>query len=201
MQQLEVLESPRARQMRAAAQVDERSVGIQGDRLVVCELVEPLQLERVVLEPPLSYFPIHLLALEPIVRPNHLTHLRLDRLEIIGRERSRHLEVVVEPVLDCRPEPNLRFRVELSHRGRQHMRGRVPQHVERRRIAVRQNLERDVFINRAVQVPHLAADARGDRSLRETRADLFGYLARRSAGRYVTGRPVWQGNANGFWHR
>src|SRR6266480_7361530 len=50
VQQLEMLDAPRARHMRSATQVHERAVGVHRDHLVRAEVVDPLELERVVLE-------------------------------------------------------------------------------------------------------------------------------------------------------
>src|SRR5439155_788600 len=110
VQQLEVFDLPRARDVGPAAQVDERAVGIDGDHLVRAQVLDALELERVVGEAALRLRPVYLLAYKGVVGPYHLVHLGLDPLQILGRERCRHLEVVVEAVLDGRPEPGLRQR-------------------------------------------------------------------------------------------
>src|SRR2546423_5890884 len=48
VQQLEVLEVRGVRQVWAAAEIDERAVRISRDDLVVRELAQPLQLERII---------------------------------------------------------------------------------------------------------------------------------------------------------
>ena len=45
--QLEVLEIRRVRDMRTAAEIDERAVGVSRDHLVVTQLAQPLELERI----------------------------------------------------------------------------------------------------------------------------------------------------------
>ena len=52
-------------------------------------------------------------------------HLRLDALGVLGRERLG-VEVVVEPVLDGRPDRHLRVRAQPLDGVRHHVRRRVP---------------------------------------------------------------------------
>ena len=54
-----------------------------------------------------------------------LAHLRLDLLEVGGRQRSRQIEVVVEAVLDGRTDAELRVGEDVEHRGRHHVRRTV----------------------------------------------------------------------------
>jgi len=51
VQQLEVLQVGRVGDVRSAAEVDEGSVGVGGDDLVVRKLAQALQLERIVRKP------------------------------------------------------------------------------------------------------------------------------------------------------
>ena len=74
---------------------------------------------------------IHLLAHERILLRRDLPHLVLERGEILRRERLGDLEVVVEAVLDRRAEADLRVGAQASHGRREHVRGRMAQHVER----------------------------------------------------------------------
>ena len=54
-----------------------------------------------------------------------LAHLRLDLLEVGGRQRPRQIEVVVEAVLDGRTDAELRVGEDVEHRGRHHVRRAV----------------------------------------------------------------------------
>ena len=74
---------------------------------------------------------VELGALERLRLGDDLAHARLDRLEVLGRERPGHVEVVVEAVLDGGADGDLRHREELDHRLGHDVRGRVPQDVER----------------------------------------------------------------------
>ena len=75
MQQLEVLEPAGARHVGPAAEIRERAVGIDRDGLVVAQLRDPLQLERIVGEPPVRLVAVHDFAHERIVALGHLAHL------------------------------------------------------------------------------------------------------------------------------
>src|SRR5205814_356407 len=70
-------------------------------------------------------------VLEGLPRRDDLAHPRLDLLEIFRRESRLAREVVVEAVLDRRPAGDLDLRVQLRHRGREHMRGGMTEAVER----------------------------------------------------------------------
>ena len=176
-----MLDLPRARHVRPAAQVDERSVGIDGDHLVRPQVLDALELERVVREAALRLRPVHLLAHERVIGFHHLVHLGFDPLEVVRRERRRDLEVVVEAVLDRGPESDLGVREELAHRGGEHVGGRVAQHVQCLRVLVREDRDLHAVGQRARQVPHLPVHARGDGRLGEARADRFGQIGRGGA--------------------
>ncbi len=68
-------------------------------------------------------------AREPLTLLDDLAHPGLDLLEVLGLERLGHVEVVVEAVGDGRPDAEPRVGVELLHRLRHHVRGRVAQDV------------------------------------------------------------------------
>ncbi len=57
-------------------------------------------------------------------------HRLLERLEVLGGEGLGHVEVVVEAVRDERADAELRVGAQLLHRLRQHVGGRVAQHIE-----------------------------------------------------------------------
>ena len=148
VQQLEVVEATRCRQVRSAAEVDERAIGIHRDHLIVAQLFDPLQLERVVLESSFRFVPIDLFAHEGKVLLHHFAHPVFDRCEIFRGEGTLDLEVVVEAIFDSGSEADVRLRIELSHRRSQDVRGRVPQHIESFRLAFRQDFERNGFGDR-----------------------------------------------------
>src|SRR5215475_5432288 len=55
----------------------------------------------------------HDAAAEALALPDDLAHLLLDGLEVVRAERLRHVEVVVEAVLDRRPDAELRLREQV----------------------------------------------------------------------------------------
>ena len=95
--------------VRTAAQIDERSVGVGRDHFVRAEILDALELERIVGEPLERLAARDLLAHERILLRHDLPHLGLERGEILGRERLGDLEVVVEAVVDRRTEADLRI--------------------------------------------------------------------------------------------
>ena len=102
MQQLEVLEPAGPRDVRPAAEIHEGAVGVYRDGLIVAQLVDPLQLQRIVGETAPGLGPIDHLADEGEIPGGHLGHLGFQPFQVLGGERPVHLEVVVEPVLDRR---------------------------------------------------------------------------------------------------
>ena len=140
--ELERLDPLRARRVRAAAQIGERTVGVERDGLervggvgIPDQVLD--QLDLVVLALGLEALERlgdgHVLAHERLVGGDVLAHLRLDPLEVgIGdRDPLGELEVVVEAVLDRRADRDLDPRVELEHRRREHVRGVVADQPER----------------------------------------------------------------------
>ena len=65
--------------------------------------------------------------LERMVRFDLLFHLRLDLLEILGRDAVGQFDVVVKAVLDRRTGGELRFRPDLEDGRGQDVRSGVPQ--------------------------------------------------------------------------
>ena len=176
--QLERRDVPGGRQVRPAAEVLPRQRAVLADVVVDGELaaadlglgalgrsrrsaaLEADQLELVGLGRELGAGVVvgDLAAHERLPLLDDLLHLLLDGGEIVGGERRRDVEVVVEAVLDRRPDAQPGVRVQLLHRLRHDVRGRVPQdrpavgRVDRHRLDVVAVLE-DVS-----QVAQLAAD-------------------------------------------
>ena len=65
------------------------------------------------------------LQLERMVGGDALAHPLLDRGQVVGRQRPGQLEVVVEAVIDDRPDPELRAGEQVEHRLGQDVRGGV----------------------------------------------------------------------------
>ena len=123
VQQLEVLEARRVRHVRAAAQVDERPVGVGRDDLVVAELGEALELERIVGETLLRFArdrpPRARTETSP---PTTLRISSSNRARSSGVNGCVDLEVVVEAVVDRGTEADLRVGAQAAHRGREDVR-------------------------------------------------------------------------------
>ena len=191
VQQLEVLEPPGVGHVRAAAQVDERTVRVRRDDLGgVGEVVEPLELERVVDEALARLRHADLLAHERILLRHHLAHLGLELLEVLGREGRRDLEVVVEAVVDGRAEADLRVGAQPSHRRGEDVRGRVAQHRERVGIALGEDAERAAAPQRRHEILDLAVHRDGDRGHEQPLADRAHDVGRERAGRHHARGPV-----------
>ena len=131
-QQLERLDALGRRRVRAAAEVGEAVVGVERDGRDALALHQVLdQLDLVVLllagEALERLVDRDVLAHERLVGLDVLAHLGLELLEVVlgDGDALGELEVVVEAVGDRRADRDLRARVQLEHRGGQHVRGVV----------------------------------------------------------------------------
>src|SRR4029453_18672669 len=109
-------------------------LGVEGDRAV--RGVDELDLVVLALlgEEALGLLGRDLAALPGATLGELPANLLLDPLERVLADRLRKLEVVVEAVLDRRPDRDLRARVEAANRLREQVRRRVAQDVERVRV-------------------------------------------------------------------
>ena len=116
------------------------------------------------------------LAHEVLVGLDVLAHLGLDRLEVLLGELHavRELEVVVEAVLDRRPDRDLHAGVELHHRGGEHVRGVVADQPEAVLVAAGHDLDARAVLERRLEVPELAVDADSERRPGQALADRAG---------------------------
>ena len=152
---LECLHPARRGHMRPAAEIDEVAVAIKRDHLAgLGEALDEVRLHEVVAlsKGPQSLLARLILANELLVARHHFGHLRLDRFEVIGRERSRAIEVVKESRVRRRAVTQLGLRKKLQHRSRHHMRRRMPHHLERLGIVLPQQLQLNVFLDRRMQI-------------------------------------------------
>ena len=200
-EQLERLDPLGRRRVRAAAEIGEGPVRVQRhglDPVVAHEVLD--QLDLVVL--PLADEPLErrarrdVLALEHLVGLHVLAHLRLERLEVVlgDVDALGELEVVVEAVVDRRADRDLRAGIEVQHRRRQHVRGVVPDQVERLRVPVRddRHLRHAVRRQRACEIAHLAVDLHGERGAGQPLADRCREIGARGAFRQVLAGSVWE---------
>jgi hypothetical protein len=108
----------------------------------------------------------------------------LDLLQILLADRLRKVEVVVEAVLDRRPNRELHARIELRHGLRQQVRGRVAEDGERIRVVLvadGQDLDRLAVAQRQAQILHVSVHAHEHRLLGELRPDCARSVEARSA--------------------
>ena len=98
-----------------------RRPALEADQLALVRLAGELD-ERVVIR--------DLTAHEGLALVDDALHHLLQRPQVLGGERGLDVEVVVEAVTDRRADAQARVGVHLLHRLREHVRGRVAQHVE-----------------------------------------------------------------------
>ena len=90
-----------------------------------------------------------------------------------GRERLVAEEVVIEAVLDHRPDGHLRAGPQRLHRFGQHMRGVVADQFERARVLAGDELDLRVLLDRVGEVGELAVERHRDRALGERGRDAL----------------------------
>ena len=209
-EQLERLDALGGGRVRAAAEVGERAVGVERDRLdpvVAHEVLD--QLDLVVL--PLAHEPLerragrHVLALEDLVGLHVLAHLGLDRLEVVLGDVHAlgELEVVVEAVVDRRPDRDLGPGIEVQDRGGQHVRRVVPDQLQRLGIPARDDRHprRGAVARRqrSCEITHLAVDLHGQRGPGQPGPDRGREIGAGGAVRQILARPVWKLDLHRRW--
>ncbi len=172
---------PGAGHVRALAQVEEPTVLVDRDHLVSVELLEALELERVVTEQLACLVFGDASTREGLIRRGDLCHLFLEFLEIFGRKGLVDLEVVVETVVDRRAEPDAGSRTQLAHGGGENVRRRVPQNHQGLRVLLGEDRDRGVGLDGLREADGLAVDHGRHRGLGETRADSRRHVTRRGA--------------------
>ena len=146
--------------MRAAAQVEPVALVVERDRLAFRNVIEQVQLVALAqrLEAPAGGRPAHDLALERLVGGDDLRHPRLDPLEVLGRERLVAGEVVVEAVLDRRPDRDLGAGVQVLDRLGHDVGAVVADDRQRRLVLVADEAHVSAVRQLAREVPELAVD-------------------------------------------
>ena len=177
-EQLERLDPPGVRGVRAAAQVGEGPVRVQRDgvdALVADQVLDQLHLVGLVLGPEARDrgAGADVLARERLARLDVLAHLGLERGQVVlGHAHAvRELEVVVEAVLDRRADRDARAGIEVEHRRREHVRGVVADQLERLGRALGHDLDPLPVGERTREVADVAVDLDGERGAREAGAD------------------------------
>ena len=159
--------------VRSAAQIEPVALAIQRDGLVARQVLDDLRLVflALVLEEPDRLVAVDHLADEFFPARDDLAHLRLDRSEILRRERLVAGEVVIEPVSDRRPDGHLRAGIQLLHRLGQHMRRVVADQLQRLGIAAGDEHNVGVVFDLGGQIDQLAVQLHGQGGAGEARTD------------------------------
>ena len=180
-----------------AAEVGEVALAVEGDRPVggvdELDLVGlPLGLEE-----PAGLVAIDLEALPGSALGDLPADLLLEPLEVLLVDRLGELEVVVEAVLDRRPDRDLRPRIEPAGRLGEQVSGRVAQHREGVRVvpvARRQDLDRGAVGKRQPEILHPAVEPHEHRLLGELRPDRARRVEAGGAVGELQLRPVGKGH-------
>ena len=169
-EQLEGLDLSGRRDVRAPAEIDEIPLLVDADHLVRFEVVDHLDLVGLAPlgEQGAGVLAGELAAPDGHVRPGQLDHAALDALEIIGRERLRHVEVVVESLFDRRTDGQLRFGKQLLGGLGHQVRRAVPVHLPALGIAEGQHLQGGVPVQPVVQIDLVAVDLGRERRLAQS---------------------------------
>ncbi len=139
----------------------------------------------------------HLLG-EGFVAGDDLAHLFLDGVEVFRRERLVAEEIVIEAVLDHRPDGDLRARPQCLHRFGEHVRGVMANELERARVVAGEELDLCVVIDRVGKVGKLAVERHGDRALGERRRNALGDVEAGGVLRILPARAVGKGHSDHF---
>ena len=171
-------EPPGRREMRSAAEIDERSLAVDRDRLALGDGRDDLrlvlladaakELHRVGAAPDL--------ALNGLVAGHDRAHPFLDPFEVVGGERLVAGEVVVEAVLDGGSDGDLGPGPELLDGLREDVRRIVAQEVEPAGFGPGDEGRADIGVDEGGEVAQLAVDAQGDRVASESPADGLGEI-------------------------
>src|SRR5919201_2922036 len=176
LHQPERAEPSRRRNVRTETQVRPPVVAIDGDRLTeralaLVEALDDLPLVWLVAEALERLGPRDFLSDERLVGGHDLAHPTLDLGQVGFGDRSRQLEVVVEAVVDRRPDRVPRPGPQVARGLRQHVCRRMAKDVQAVRLGSVDWFGLAVVGGNERQVDELAVEARCDRSRGKDRAD------------------------------
>ena len=161
--------------VRPAAEIEPVALFVDLDLLVFRYGVDQLDLEILAL---VAKYLLRLVARphvlgEGFVARDDLAHLLFDGVEVLWRERLVAEEIVVEAVIDHRPDGDLRAGPERLHRFGEHVRGIVANEFQRARIVAGEELDLGVAIDRIGKVRDLSVKRHGDRALGKRRRNTL----------------------------
>ena len=197
--QLEGLEVPGGRHMRAAAEVLPIALAVQRDGLVSGNAGDDFGLVVFAdgLEELHGLIAGNGLAQHRQIGLRQLLHALLDVLEVFRSETALVGKIVVEAVLDHRPDGHLGAGEKLLHGLRQQVRGGMPQYLQAVSVPGGDDRDIGIVLDAEIGVHELPADPAGQRRPRQTGADIGGHFDH--AGRLVVGAAAAVGKRN-FGH-
>ena len=178
-------------QVRTAAEVGERAIGVERN-CTVLQCLDQLHFVLVALlgecaqSLSLSYFG----AYDSLLGASQLGHLLLDTWQVALGDGHGAINVVVETVLDCGTDTELNAGVECLQSLCQQVRRGVPECVLTLIIVPFEQFDVAVIIDRQVQVANLAINLSSQHLLCQTLADALGDLHRRSPFGILTNAAV-----------
>ena len=203
VEQLDGLDRPGARQVRPPAQVGEVALLVERD-LPVVQPVQQFELVRIVLglEVRDGVGLGDVFADERHVAAGQFDHLGLDGRQVVGRERLgaafdvREVDVVVKPLFDGRADAEADAGVQRFQRLGHQVRRRVPEGHLAVGVVPRQDLQRAVGVEGAVEFLDRSVVADGEGVAGKAFGDGASDVAARRAVRHDAHGSVGEGQAN-----
>ena len=181
--------------VRAAAEIEPVALLVDLERLVGRNGVDQLDLEVLAL---VAEGFLGLLARpdflgEGFVARDDLLHLLLDDGQVFQRERLVAEEVVIEAVLDHRADGDLRAGPQRLHGFGQHVRGVVPDQLQRARIVAVEEFDFGVALDRIGKIGDRAVERHGDGAFGQRGRNALGDVEAGGALGIVPTRAVGKG--------
>ena len=192
------LDEARVRDVWSAAEIGEVALRIKGDGPIF-EAFEQVEFVLVALlrEVGRGFCLGHGSAGEGGLGFGQIQHLLLHRRKVlVGEGVLPEIHVVVEPVLQRRPDPKLHPRVQRLERLGQQVGRTVPHGLLARVVAPGEELQLSVFLDGALGIADFAVDLGGQHVPGEAFADARGDVQGSRSGCYLADGAVGQGNVN-----
>ena len=145
--------------VRAAAEIDKFSGGVEGDHRLGDFFFDQFALKNLVgFLVELQRFGLgHVLALVGQVLRGKLVHFLFDFGEVVGSERLLAHEFVEKAVVHRRADAEFHVGIKLHHRRGKKVRGGVAKNEKRVRIFVGENFQLEILLERAAEIDQVAA--------------------------------------------
>ena len=184
-----------------AAEVKPVALLVDLDLLIFGDGVDELHFEQLALVPEHTFglFARPNLFCEGFVARDDLAHFLFNGLEILGRERLVAEEVVVEAVLDHWTDGDLGARPQRLHGFGEHVRGVVPDQLQRARILPGEEFDFAVALYWVAQIREHAVERHRDGALGERRRDFLGNVETGGSVRIFATRAIGEGQRDHRW--